>query len=85
MATYTYELETTVQFEDANGEMARYEIYYDDTNLEYHAEVYHLSDVSSVNGRTIKVWHKIPNTISRLSGSSKKGRVSSCKFHFEGK
>ncbi|HGE8373758.1 TPA: hypothetical protein ACGD64_000561 [Serratia marcescens] len=78
-------LVSTVKFTSNNGNAAKYEIYYDEVNAEYQAEVSHLTDVVSSQGGTITVWCKTPNTIYRLPGNTISDLEDSCKNNFEGR
>ncbi|CAI1991779.1 Uncharacterised protein [Serratia proteamaculans] len=78
-------LVSTVKFASDEGNEVKYEIYHDAASDEYQAEVSRLTDVSSTQGITAKVWHKIPQTILRLSGNTIADLEDSCKNHFDGK
>ncbi|EJD6658129.1 TPA: hypothetical protein I3798_003144 [Enterobacter cloacae] len=83
----TFNLVSTVKFENSNGHEAKYDIYFDQASSVYHAEIFHIARVNSQgpNGHTIYVWHRIPTTYQRIPGNTIEDIVDSCRNNFLGK
>lgn len=83
----TFNLVSTVKFVNSNGHEAKYDIYYDPEQSEYHAEIFHIARVTTQepSSHTIYVWHKTHNTYHRIPGNNIKDVEDSCLNNFLGK
>ncbi|WP_288426770.1 hypothetical protein [uncultured Pantoea sp.] len=81
-----YKLVRTVKFVNSNGREAKYDIYYDPTSSEYHAEIFYIASVQSVgpNPHTINVWYRTHNTYHRIPGNNIEDVEDSCLKNFNG-
>lgn len=82
-----FNLVSTVKFVNSHGHEAKYEIYFDPSSGEYHAEIFHIARVTAqgFSAHTVSVWHRINTSYQRIPGSNIQALEHSCQNHFNGK